>query len=226
MRGLIALVVIVAVVFGAILMGRTSAKPSPETPNGEGAGVRGVGPAAVYPVKAVLECQEATTLEDKLPDGKEIWKKGQQTEGVVVKYLESTDRWIDEWIKGNPEREKLKGKEGALPGKVSYVFEAPRDDTYYVNLRAKWRDTCGNSVWARIDDALWLNLEDRNGRITDTSYKWAWHQLYLGGWPKGYQLKKGQHTLWLSTREDGVKLHQWVISTDANPPIGEAMRRK
>jgi len=227
-RGLIALVVAVAVVLGVVLIGRTSARPDPDTPNGVPEVVKGPGLTPVYPVKIVLECQEATTLEDKLPDGQVIWRRGQQTEGVVVKYLEN-DRWIDEWIKGNPlERKELKGKPGALPGKVSWVFEAPRDDTYYVNLRAKWCDDCGNSVWVRMDDSPWLNLEDENGMISLKNYKWAWHQLFQVqiGQPKGYQLKKGPHTLWMSTREDSLKVHQWVVTTDANPPIGEAMRKK
>jgi len=224
-RGLIALVVIAAVVLCVVFIGRTSARPGGEAAS-PGPSQVNRGPTVVLPVKLALECQEATTLEDKLPDGKVIWKKGERNEGEAVKYLESTDKWVDEWLKANPDRKELKGKPGGLPGKASYVFETPRDDTYYVYLRAQWRDDCGNSVWVRVDDSPWINLEDENGMISEKNYKWAWHPLYLGGRPKGYELKKGQHTLWMCTREDGVKLHQWVISTDANPPIGGAFRKK
>jgi len=225
-RGLIALAVVVAVVMGVAITGWSNGKPNSNTPGVEPSNVK-PGPAAVYPVKILLECQEATKLEDKLPDGQVIWKKGERNEGELVKYIESPDGWIDDWVKARPdERKALKGKEGALPGKASYVFEAPRDDTYYVSLRAQWLDDCGNSVWVRVDDSPWFNLEDKNGMVSEKNYKWAWHQLYLGGRPKGFELKKGQRTLWLGTREDGPKLHQWVISTDANPPTGGAFHKK
>lgn len=226
MRGLIAVTVVVILVLAVVLMGRSSARPAVEKPGATGTGpTQGV--TALFPVKIVLECEEPATLEDKLPDGTVIWKQGQMTVGAVVKYLESPDGWIDEWVKGNPtERKVLKGKPGALPGKGSYVFDAPRDDTYYVNLRAKWYDDCGNSVWVKVDDSPWFELEDQNGQIGEKNYKWAWHQLYVRGHPKGFELKKGQHALWMDTREDGPRLDQWVVSTDANPPIGEAVQKK
>ena len=222
---MIALAVIAAVVLSVVLMGRTSGRASVDTP-GTTPGNVNPGPTPVYPVKFALECQEVTTLEDKLPDGKVIWGKGERNEGELVRYLESPDGWIDEWLKVNPDKKDLKGKPGGLPGKGSYVFEAPRDDTYYVSLRAQWLDYCGNAVWVRVDDSPWFNLEDENGKIGDKNFRWAWHQLYVGGKAKGFQLKKGQHTLWMDTREDGVKLHQWVIATDANPPVGGAFRKK
>ncbi|MCY3018544.1 MAG: hypothetical protein NTW87_05875 [Planctomycetota bacterium] len=220
MRGVIALVIVVVLVLGVVMLGRTGVHS-----NSGNSAPGGIGPV-VYPVRTVLECEEPTTLEDKLPDGTLIWLKKQQSEGTVIKYLESPDGWIDKWIdERKAERKELKGKAGALPGKASYEFEAPRDDTYYINLRAKWLDDCGNSVWVKMDDSPYFNMEDQNGLISEKNYKWAWHQMFLDGRPRGFQLTKGKHTLWLCTREDGPKLDQWVISTEASLPVGGPVKK-
>lgn len=219
MRGLIALIVIVVLALCVVLMAKTSAKPGSALPPVGPTVTTGV--TAILPVKIVLECEEPATLDDKTPDGKVILKVAQQSEGTVIRFLEMPPRWIKACG-----FEKQKGKAGALPGKASYVFEAPRDDTYYIALRAKWYDNCGNSVWVEIDEGEWFNLEDQNGQIGVENYRWAWHQLLVSGRPKGFQLTKGRHTLWLNTREDGPKLDQWVISTEANPPVGEAAQKR
>src|SRR4029077_15979236 len=102
----------------------------------------------------------------------------------------------------------------------SYEFEVPRKDTYYVYLRAKWRDDCGNSAWGRIDDDKWGNLEDQEVFISEKNFRWAWHALFESGAPKGYELTAGKHTLWFNVREDGPKLDQWLISTESSKPVG------
>jgi hypothetical protein len=113
-----------------------------------------------------------------------------------------------------------------LPGRASYEFEVPRKDIYYVYLRAKWRDDCGNSAWVRIDEDNWNNLEDEEGKIAEKNYKWAWHPLWVSGAPKGYELAAGKHTLWFNVREDGPKLDQWLISTEAQKPVGSDPMKK
>ena len=238
-RGILALVAIVAIVAGVILMGK-----SPASGNGKESGsdpaivpeqgsVAGnpTASGAVFPVKIVMECESPTEIlkEDDLivdnskdlvlksKNGTILMQVKQHSEGQLVRYLEIPDGWIEACYKEH------KGKPGDVPGKLSYVFEAPRDDTYYVNLRAKWMDSCGNSVWVKIDDGEWLNLEDENGKMGEKNYKWAWHPLFVGGKAKAFQLKQGKHALWLNTREDGPCLDQWLVSTEASVPVGGAM---
>ncbi|HEY3324059.1 MAG TPA: hypothetical protein VGP72_26640 [Planctomycetota bacterium] len=176
---------------------------------------------AVYPAKVLLECAEPTTKEFSTADSKtQVIKVVEVTMGQAMKYLDVPDGWIE-----SLGLTKIKDKPGALPGKATYVFEAPREDTYYINLRAKWLDSCGNSVWVKIDESPYYNLEDEEGQIAPKNYRWAWHQLEESGKPKGFKLTKGQHTLHFAVREDGPWLHQWVISTDANRQTGEAAKK-
>lgn len=229
MRGVIAFAVIAVLVAGVIFMGRSDARPNDPThprPIETETYLEPVPTHAakgpVFPVKIILECEEPTTLEDKTPDGKTaVIKVGQQSEGALVRFLEMPDEWIK--VCGF---DKVKGTAGSLPGKASYTFEAPRDDTYYINLRAKWLDNCGNSVWVKVDDGEYFNLEDENGKIEEKNFSWAWHQLFVAGKLKGFELKQGQHTLWLNTREDGPRLDQWVISTEATPPVGGPAKKR
>jgi hypothetical protein len=222
MRGLIAGIVIVAVIAGAAFMGKSGTTVVPPTKLDPATQPVENGPkmAVVMPVKIVIECEDTTTLNDKAPDGTVVMKIGKQSEGTEIKYIDIPDGWIDTCGFG-----KVKGDAGKLPGLASYEFEAPRDDTYYISLRAKWLDSCGNSVWAKVDESLYFNLEDQNGQISEKNFKWDWHQLYVGGKPKGFTLSKGKHILWVNTREDGPKLDQWVISTEATAPVGGAVKK-
>jgi hypothetical protein len=215
-------VVLVAVIAVVVLAGRSGStttrttSPTPATP-GPGATPGTI----VYPVRIVLECEAADKIEDKMPDGTPVWRIKEQSEGTVIRYIEIPDGWIDKSC-----YKEVKEKAGALPGKATYSFDAPRDDMYYVNLRARWHDTCGNSVWVKVDDGPYVNLEDQNGEITKTSYKWAWHQVELEGRPKPFELKAGKHALTLATREDGPLLDQLVITTEASRMVGEAAKKK
>jgi hypothetical protein len=174
----------------------------------------------VMPVKIVLECEDATTLEDKSANGVTVIEVKTASEGKSITYLEIPDEVIEKkcGIKKNADTA------GVLPGKATYVFETPREDTYYINLRAKWADSCGNSVWVKMDESTYFNLEDEEGKLSDKNYKWAWHQLESGGRPKGFKLSAGKHTLHMAVREDGPKLDQWVISTEASRQTGEAAK--
>ena len=194
----------------------------PEDKGGATAQTGDVKPAAgvVMPVKIVLECEDATTLEDRSTNGVMVIEVHTASEGKPITYLEIPDEVIEKkcGIKKNADTA------GVLPGKATYVFETPREDTYYVNLRAKWADSCGNSVWVKMDDSAYFNLEDEDGKLSDKNYKWAWHQLESGGRPKGFKLSAGKHTLHMAVREDGPKLDQWVISTEASRQTGEAAK--
>lgn len=223
MRGLIAAVGVIVVVGAVVVLGRS------EPAKGSGPGTTtdvaqtGTGkapatpsdPAVVFPVKIVLECEEPTTIDAKTKDGQEVLHMREISDGATVKFMEVDNGFIDRCKLGEDKKEA-----GKLPGRASYVFDAPRKDTYYVYLRSKWRDNCGNSAWVKIDDGQWFNLEDELGLIELKNFTWAWHPLWVGGAPKGFELTAGPHTLWFNVREDGPKLDQWLISTEAQPPAG------
>lgn len=220
MRGLIALVIILGIIGGVVVAGRSNgSKPVESTNSVQNPAPSGApGVEVVAPVRIVLEAEKPTTIDRKHPaTGAEFLKDMERTEGKKVAYLEIEDKLIEKCG-----LEKEKDKVAALPGKASYEFEAPRDDTYYVFLRAKWYDSCGNSVWVRVDDSSYLNLEDENGKQSERVFQWAWHALMQEGRPKGFKLAKGKHTLHFAVREDGPWLDQWVISSEASLPAGTA----
>jgi len=172
------------------------------------------------PVQIVLECEEPTTLEDKTKDGVQIISKESHNEGVPIAYLEIKSGFIDECGLGVD-----KATAGKLPGRATYDFEVPRKDTYYLHLRAKWRDNCGNAVWVAMDKATipddWTDLSDQLGRESEKNFKWWWHTLKVGGSSHGFQLEAGKHTLMFNVEKDGPKLDQWVISTDPQATVGQ-----
>lgn len=185
-------------------------------------GVPAVKPAVVMPAKIVIECEDTTTLEDKSSGGVTVIEVKNASEGKPITYLEIPDEVIEKkcGIKKNADTA------GVLPGKATYVFETPREDTYYINLRAKWSDSCGNSVWVKMDESAFFNLEDEEGKQSDKNYQWKWHQLESAGRPKGFKLSAGKHTLYMAIREDGPKLDQLVISTEASRQTGEAAKKQ
>jgi len=232
MRGLIAAIIAIAVIGAVVLLGGSNGSvttgtgnvpskptPDPKVPSSE------KDPVALTPVKVVLECEEPTTLDGKTDKGQEIMKVGEVIEGQPVRYLEVASGFITTC---GLDDVKIHGKPGELPGRASYEFEAPRKDIYYLHLRAKWRDECCNSVYVGIDDDKWHNLEDTIGMISQYNYRWAWHPLLAQGEgkPKAFMLEKGKHTLWLNTREDGVKLDQFLVSTEADAPVGSEPLKK
>ena len=222
MRGLIAAIVVVVLIGGVLVFGRSSATTPATESKATGLAVKPTTDAgtdtsaALLPVKVVLEAEETTTISDKTADGKtEVLHIHEISDGATVKYLEVDNGFIDRCKLGADKEEA-----GKLPGRASYEFEVPRKDTYYVHLRAKWRDNCGNSAWVGIDDDKWHNLEDQEGKVGEKNYAWAWHPLWVGGAPKGFELAAGKHILWFNVREDGPKLDQWLITTEAQKPVG------
>jgi hypothetical protein len=228
MRGLLAFLIAGALVAAIVLTAKPSnpatgsAGDGPEKGSGNGPGV-----TALAPVSIVLECEEATSLSATSADGREVMKIREHNEGQLIRFIDIPDGEVEGWLKTCGDKAgELKITAGALPGKAAYEFEAPRDDTYYISLRAKWFDDCGNSVWVKIDDRPFAGIEDKNGEVTPKNYRWAWHQLMETGRPKGTKLAKGKHVLTFNVREDGPWLDQWCISTDATPPVGDAVLKK
>ncbi|HYG75538.1 MAG TPA: hypothetical protein VEK08_11095 [Planctomycetota bacterium] len=231
MRGLLAVVIALGVIGAIVLSGGAPANPPQQvqpaqlTPAPGEIPTTGTPGTPVYPVKIVIEaedCKERADVEKNT--GNTLLRINTNQQGKSITYLEVPEEMIKKCG-----LEKQKEQIAALPGRVSYVFEAPRDDVYYINVRAKWSDTCGNSVWLRMngsDNSEFLNLEDEDGKIGDKNYKWVWHQLQVGGQPKGFKLAKGQHTLWMNVREDGVQLDQWLITTEASKQTGDGPLKK
>lgn len=217
MRGALAAVCVLVAIGGIIFLsagGNSATTPSqPTNNNGK--------PIVVKPAKIVLECEEPTTLEDKTKDGTmKIITKVERNEGAPIAFLEIKSGFIDECQLGVE-----KTHAGKLPGRATYDFEAPRKDTYYLHLRAKWRDNCGNAVWVAMDKANaeedWIDLSDQLGKIGEKNFTWWWHTLKVGGLPRGFELDAGKHTLLMNVQKDGPQLDQWVISTDPQAPVGQ-----
>jgi hypothetical protein len=223
MRGALAAVGVL-VVIGAIVLfsgGPSGTTPSnPKNVDNPPAKNNDERPAVLKPVRIVLECEEPATLEDKTKDGTQIIFKKEQNEGVPIAYLEIKSGFIDECS-----LQADKATAGKLPGRATYKFEVPRADTYYLHLRAKWRDNCGNAVWVAMDKANgpddWIDLSDQLGRESEKNFKWWWHTLMVGGTPRGFKLEPGPHTLLFNVQKDGPKLDQWLISTDPQAPVGQ-----
>jgi hypothetical protein len=216
-RAVIAAVVVVLLIGGVLLLGRPSASTGGLVP-GVKTGVAEQGPppnggkvVIEKPAKAVIECESFTRIEEREKGGKVVLRKDTSTEGTEITYLECPDGWMNQG--GYTEKTG-----GALPGKAYYEFELPRDGTYYLFLRAQWFDNCGDSVYVRFDDGEYLTIEDTMGKVTDTSYMWAWHPLRYQGRMKALELKAGGHQLELNVREDGPKFDKFLIASDATAP--------
>ena len=225
MRGVIAFVLIVAIGAVIIGLGRAESQPQPHPNPPEPPAVEKTMPTDTGktvpsgiegPAKVVIECEQYAKLEDKAPDGKVAMRTGTAHLGKAIGYLEIPDGWIDHC--GLPADLKKNDQGGALPGKAHYEFKLPREDTYYLYVRAKWFDSCGDSVWIQMDDRAYDGIEDTIGEITKTSYRWAWHPLEDKRQLKGFKLAAGKHTLTLATREDGPQFDKILLSTDATAP--------
>lgn len=219
-RGIIALIIIVAVVVAVVALGggrstNGQTKPQPTDPGTNTQPPPKQGPAILTPVKIVLECEKSAKLEDKAADGTAVMRIGSAQMGKAIGYLEIPDGWIKTCGLENVKGEDTGGK---LPGKAFYEFEVPRQDDYYIILRAKWMDSCGNSVWMRIDDKPYVGVEDEIGKIDDSNFKWMWHPVTEMAKAKEFKLGPGKHVLEINTKEDGPMFDKVLISTDATVP--------
>ena len=221
-RGVIAVVVVIAIVVAIIGMGRSSqpvqaVQSNPgqiTTPNPNPEPGRPNQLQIQAPFKVVLECENPTRLEDKEPKtGKVVLKIGKVMQGEPLGYLECPDGWIK-----TCGLDELKDKPGTLPGKAFYDFDVPEATDAYIFIRAKWMDSCGNSVYVRIDKGEYTSVEDTEGEVSSNVYQWAWHMTAVKAHAKKFTLTPGKHTLELAVREDGPLFDKVLISSDATQP--------
>ena len=166
------------------------------------------------PVKVVVECERPTKLEDKDPKtGQIVMKIGKAIMGQEIGYLEIPDGWIK-----TCGYDDQKDKPGTLPGKAYYDFDVSRTDDFYIFIRAKWMDSCGNSVYVQLDGKDYTSVEDNEGEVAKNVFQWAWHPVAVKAAPKPYHLEKGKHTLVLATKEDGPQFDKVLIATDGTQP--------
>lgn len=103
------------------------------------------------------------------------------------------------------------GKPPKVGGSAVLDFEVAEAGTYVLWTRAWWTDRCGNSVSVAVDDGKPCIVED-------STYK-SWHWLKLKA--VTFNLSAGKHRLKLLNREDGVRLDQFLLTTDAGfVPVG------
>ncbi|MFH0940175.1 MAG: hypothetical protein V1899_12985 [Planctomycetota bacterium] len=217
MRGIFT-IIIIAVLIGIVILVARVETTTQLTPNkSDNTGDQSIIKPPLMPVSITLECEDGQITANA--GETTLLTKKEHNEGRPIKYLEVAG---DEDFKKSMWKDKFKSPpkpDENPPGMCRYEFEAPRDDTYYVNLRAKWFDLCGNSVWIKIDSDSYINLEDENGKISDKNFRWDWHQVVINGQPKGFELKQGKHILVMGLREHGMWLDKWLITTDAYRPI-------
>lgn len=101
-----------------------------------------------------------------------------------------------------------------VPGQPAHArvpFAIERNGSYRLWLRARWSDSCGNSVAWGLDEEEALRVAGN-----DQVYE-AWHWVAAGE----IELSAGTHTLTLMEREDGIALDQALLTTDlAYQPAG------
>ena len=88
-------------------------------------------------------------------------------------------------------------------------FTAPTADTYYIYGRVMCPTWDDDSYFVSVDGALNSNFV--NGLQTAS---WDWKELYHGN------LKAGEHTLYIGSREDGACLDKLCITTNPEAPSG------
>ena len=218
-RGVIAVVVCVAIVVAIVSLGHSNPPVQAIQPGH----VEGPSPDPAHainklevqsPFKVVLECENPTRLEDKDPKtGKVVLKIGKIMVGEPLGYLECPDGWIK-----TCGLDDLKGKPGALPGKAFYDFNVAEATDAYIFIRAKWMDSCGNSVYVRIDHGDYVMVKDTEGEVSSNVYQWAWHMVAIKAHAQKFSLTPGQHTLELAVREDGPLFDKVLLSSDATQP--------
>lgn len=95
-------------------------------------------------------------------------------------------------------------------GRAAFDVDVQQPGRYTAWVRARWRDSCGNSVTLHVDD------QPPHDAGQDAVYG-TWH------WVEGgqYDLSKGTHRIQLIEREDGVALDHVLLSPDEQfTPVG------
>jgi len=99
-------------------------------------------------------------------------------------------------------------------GVATFTFEITHPGDYMLWCRVWWADECGNSVMVSIDNAKPFTLGQ------DTTYR-TWHWIKPEVKLSQLHLEKGQHTLKLLEREDGIAIDQILLTSDMGyVPVG------
>ncbi len=91
--------------------------------------------------------------------------------------------------------------------KLDYNFVVPADTTYHIWVRRYASDGGDNSAYFGLDGKGIDNIDNRG------AYG-QWYWLKLGSYP----LKAGEHNLSLVRREDGYRVDQFLVSSEAGHP--------
>ena len=220
-RAILGLVLVAGILAVVIFAGKKSTDTAaassttlPNTPANTDPAKASKGIEIQAPEKVVIESEKPYKLEDKDPKtGQIVMKIGKIMMGQEIGYLEIPDGWIK-----TCGYDDQKDKAGTLPGKATYEFETSRADDFYIFIRAKWLDSCGNSVYLKIDKGDYVAVEDNEGEVGNNVFQWAWHPVAIKALPKVFHLEKGKHTLILATKEDGPLFDKVLVTTDGTQP--------
>lgn len=106
------------------------------------------------------------------------------------------------------------GKPPEVTGHAVFKFSVDKSDRYYLWVRAWWLDGCGNSVGVSLDGRKEFTLGQ------DGTYK-KWHWVTVKGRLGQLELNKGEHTLKLTNREDGIAIDQILLTRNKRyVPVG------
>ena len=124
------------------------------------------------------------------------------------KYVETPEP-----VKVNPatgKRFELKG------GRTTIAFDIPDSGKYCFWLRVWWRGGCANSFNVGLDGMPGMKKGAKPHQVTDGSFgNWRWIAVGASAFePTPIRLKKGKHTLAVTTGEDGSVLDQVLIVDD------------
>lgn len=93
-------------------------------------------------------------------------------------------------------------------GEVRFDVELPAEKDYAAWVRARWRDSCGNSLMLQVDGVF-------SATVGQDAVYGAWHWVRAGG-PRGkpFRLGPGKHAVAVLEREDGIELDQVLFTAD------------
>jgi hypothetical protein len=99
---------------------------------------------------------------------------------------------------------------GTGKGEVRFEIELPAEKDYAAWVRARWRDSCGNSLLLQVDGVF-------SATVGQDAVYGAWHWVRAGG-PRGkpFRLGAGKHAVALLEREDGIELDQVLFAPDGD----------
>ena len=108
-------------------------------------------------------------------------------------------------------------------GEVALRFHVPKDGVYYIYPRTWWTDGCSNSFGMVLDDRTPL-------AVTDSAYG-VWHWIKLkpddvrSAGPRPFELKRGEHVITFTNREDDTKLDQVYITDNPDDRPDGVMKK-